>query len=139
MDKDGLLKNPIFPKEDIFLEHLNHNNNPLINNEFIKGSLETFDKFFNKEETIKEPINNSNDYSLNSINSNGISKHHEKVINGGNDKFFPLKIIIRDNICKNNGENKNKKQLFNTHHNLDEIVDIKKKKLIMNRERRKER
>jgi len=134
MDKDGLLKNPIFPKEDIFLEHLNHNNNPLINNEFIKGSLETFDKFFNKEETIKEPINNSNDYSLNSINSNGISKHHEKVINGGNDIFFPLKIIIRDNICKNNGENKNKKQLFNTHHNLDEIVDIKKKKLIMNRE-----
>ena len=141
MDKEGSLKNAIFQKGDIFLEHLNHNNDPLINNDFIKGSLETFDKFFDKEETIKESINNCNDYSIisnKSNNSNGCTKFHEKMINGGNNKYFPLKFYVNNNCSKNDEEkNKNKKQLFNTHNaqnNLEHIVDIKTKKLIMNRE-----
>ena len=66
MEKKGALNNSMIQKEDIFLQHLNLNKNPLKNEEFIKGSLETFDKYFNEEKSIKtskKPLNQLLEYS----------------------------------------------------------------------------
>lgn len=137
MEKDEPKKELIFPKEDIFLEHLNHNKNPLKNEEFIKGSLETFDKFFNEEETIKNSnknVNQSIDYSCASFGNNCFN-FNEKIVNGGKEKNISLKEFIKDKINENNIEKvKAKTQLFNTLQESEMITDSKKRKLIMNRE-----
>jgi DNA gyrase/topoisomerase IV subunit A len=137
MEKDEPKKELIFPKEDIFLEHLNHNKNPLKNEEFIKGSLETFDKFFNEEETIKNSnknVNQSIDYSCASFGNNCFN-FNEKIVNGGKEKNISLKEFIKDKINENNTEKvKAKTQLFNTLQESEMITDSKKRKLIMNRE-----
>ena len=137
MEKDESKKDLIFPKEDIFLEHLNHNNNPLKNEEFIKGSLETFDKFFNEEETIKNSnknVNQSIDYSCASYGNNCFN-FNEKLVNGGKEKNISLKEFSKDKINENNTEAiKAKTQLFNTLQESEMITDLKKRKLIMNRE-----
>lgn len=137
MEKDESKKDLLFPKEDIFLEHLNHNNNPLKNEEFIKGSLETFDKFFSEEETIKNSnknINQSIDYSPVSYGNNCFN-FNEKFFNGGKEKNISSKEFIKDKINENNTETiKPKTQLFNTLQESEMITDLKKRKLIMNRE-----
>ena len=136
MEKDESKKDLIFPKEDIFLEHLNHNNNPLKNEEFIKGSLETFDKFFSEEETINTSnkiVNKSIDYSPLLFRKNCLN-FNEKIVNGGKDKDN-LKPFINDKINDNNSEIlKSKTQLFNTQQESEMNNDLKKRKLIMNRE-----
>ena len=106
MIKDGTIKGQIIQEEDIFLEHLNHKNNPLKNEEFIKGSLETFDKFFNEEETIKNSnknVNQSIDYSCASFGNNCFN-FNEKIVNGGKEKNISLKEFIKDKINENNTE-----------------------------------
>ena len=137
MEKSESKTDLIFPKEDIFLEHLNHNNNPLKNEEFVKGNLETFDKFFNEEETIKIPnktINQSIDYSCASLGNNCFN-FNEKLVNGGKDKNISLNVFIKDKINDNNIETiKAKTQLFNTLQESEMVTDLKKRKLIMNRE-----
>ena len=134
MIKDGAIKGQIIQEEDIFLEHLNHKNNPLKNEEFIKGSLETFDKFFSEEEIIKtnkKPVNLSIEYSPIS-NKSDFNKVKEKIINGGKEKIFPFNMSIKNE--KNVEMNQMKKQLFNTLQSYEPVEDLKKKKLFLNRE-----
>ena len=134
MIKDGAIKDPIIQKEDIFVEHLNQKNNQLKNEEFFKGSLETFDKFFNEEEIIKtnkKPVNLSIDNSTIS-NTKDFSKLKEKIINGGKDKNFSFNMNTKND--KNIEINQMKKQLFNTLQSFESVEDLKKKKLFSNRE-----
>lgn len=134
MIKDGAIKDQIIQKEDIFVEHLNQKNNQLKNEEFFKGSLETFDKFFNEEEIIKtnkKPVNLSIDNSTIS-NTKDFSKLKEKIINGGKDKNFSFNMNTKNE--KNVEINQMKKQLFNTLQSYESVEDLKKKKLFSNRE-----
>ena len=151
MEKNGTInpiKNPNFLKEDIFLDYLNYNNNPLTNQEFIKPKFETFDKFFNDEENSPKSNISSNkslphipsfeQYPLNSINN-----HSEKIkVNGGHGIN-----LIEENYKNSNTNNINsfqnldessstmKRQLFSIMQNQKfTIEDLRKKKLIMNRE-----
>ena len=137
MEKDGTLNKPIIQKEDIFVEHLNHNNNPLKNEEFFKGSLETFDKYFNEEESIKtstKPINLLIKYSPIS-KKNDLKAFNEKVINGGQEKKTPFNFNIKDILNEKNVEvNQMKRQIFNTLQSYELEEDLKKKKLFLNRE-----
>ena len=139
------MKNPNFLKEDIFLDYLIYNNNPLTNEEFIKPKLETFDKYFGEEENSQKlniPPNRLNskisfpeNYPFNNILS---SPEKLKIINGAEDK----NILENSNKKTNNNsnslnidENNMKKQLFNTIHDQNiNFEELKKKKLIMNRE-----
>ena len=134
MIKDGAIKGQIIQEEDIFLEHLNNKNNPLKNEEFIKGSLETFDKFFSEEEIIKtnkKPVNLSTEYSPIS-NKSDFHKIKEKIINGGKEKIFPFNMNLKNE--KNVEMNQMKKQIFNTLQSYEPVEDLKKKKLFLNRE-----
>ena len=134
MIKDGAIKGQIIQEEDIFLEHLNNKNNPLKNEEFIKGSLETFDKFFSEEEIIKtnkKPVNLSIEYSPIS-NKSDFHKIKEKIINGGKEKIFPFNMNLKNE--KNVEMNQMKKQIFNTLQSYEPVEDLKKKKLFLNRE-----
>ena len=135
MEKDGTIKKQLIQKEDIFLEHLNYNTNPLKNEEFIKGSLETFDKFFNEEESVKtnlKPINLSIDYSPISYKNN-FNKSKGKSINGKD--IMPLNLNATDFLNEKSIDITNtKKQLFNTDQIYESVEDLKKRKLILNRE-----
>ena len=137
MEKKGALNNSMIQKEDIFLQHLNLNKNPLKNEEFIKGSLETFDKYFNEEKSIKtskKPLNQLLEYSPIS-KKNDFNKYEERIINGGQDKNSPFDPNIKDNPNEKNVEmNPMKKQLFNTLQSFEPEEDLKKKKLFLNRE-----
>ena len=157
MDKNKIanpMKNPNFLKEDIFLDYLIYNNNPLTNEDFIKPKLETFDKFFDEEESTQK-LN----ISPNKLNSkislpqnspfNNFSNLPEKlkIINGAEEKN-----ILENNTKMNNNLNNNndinlgqnnlyecncmkKHLLFNTIHDQNlNIEELKKRKLIMNRE-----
>jgi hypothetical protein len=89
------MKYPNFLKQDIFLDYLIYNNNPLTNEEFIKPKLKTFDKYFSEEENSQK-IN----ISPNKLNSkislpencpfNNISNFPEKskIIYGSDEKNF---------------------------------------------------
>ena len=137
MEKETSIQNQISQKGDIFLEHLNQNNGPLKNQDFVKGNLDTFDKYFNEEESItnsKKPINLSIEYSPLSYKNN-CKIFDRKVINGGKNKIFPFNMNINDIISdKTDDITHMKKQLFNTHQNFESVDDLKKKKLILNRE-----
>ena len=151
MEKNGTInpiKNPNFLKEDIFLDYLNYNNNPLTNQEFIKPKFETFDKFFNDEENSPKS-NISSNKSLPHITTfeqyplNNINNHSEKIkVNGGQGIN-----LIEENYKNSNTNNINsfqnldessstmKRQLFSIMQNQKfTIEDLRKKKLIMNRE-----
>ena len=123
-------------KKDPILDLLNQNSNPLKNEDFIKGSLDGFDKFFSEEENVREsknPINSSVDY-IPILNQNIVNKSDEKIINGGKDKIHIYDMNAKGTIHEKNKEkNQTKKQIFNTLQN-DKFEDLKKKKLILNRE-----
>ena len=51
-------------KKDPILDLLNQNSNPLKNEDFIKGSLDGFDKFFSEEENVRESKNPINYFIL---------------------------------------------------------------------------
>ena len=130
-NKINLVKNPNFLKEDIFLDYLVYNNNPLTNEEFIEPKLESFDKFFNEEEnSLKSNILSNKSYSqiYSSFQNNNNNLEKNKIMNGAEDK-----IIIDNkrnnnlNLIESNEENNEIKKLFN-------IEDSRAKKLIMNRE-----
>ena len=130
-NKINLVKNPNFLKEDIFLDYLVYNNNPLTNEEFIEPKLESFDKIFNEEEnSLKSNILSNKSYSqiYSSFQNNNNNLEKNKIMNGAEDK-----IIIDNkrnnnlNLIENNEENNEIKKLFN-------IEDSRAKKLIMNRE-----
>ena len=142
------IKNPNFLKEDIFLDYLNYNNNPLTNEEFIKPKFETFDKFFNNEENSpKSNISSNKSFPCSRLGMcdqssfNSLNSYNEKIkINGGKGKN-----LLEENYKNNNNEinlfqnldenNCMKKQLFNIMQNQNfTIEDLRKKKLIMNRE-----
>ena len=134
---ENAAQNKIFSnKKDPILELLNQKSNPLKNEDFIKGSLDGFDKFFNEEENIKEsknPINSLFDYSPIS-NKNIFNKSYENIINGGKNKIFTFDLNAKEIIHEKRFERtQNKKQIFNTLQN-DKLEDLKKKKLILNRE-----
>ena len=134
---ENAAQNKIFSnKKDPILELLNQKNNPLKNEDFIKGSLDGFDKFFNEEENIKESknhVNSSFDYSPIS-KQNIFNKSYEKIINGGKNKIFSFDMNAKEIFIEKRFErNQNKKQIFNTLQN-DKLEDLKKKKLILNRE-----
>ena len=133
------VKNPNFLKEDIFLDYLDNNNNHLTNEGFIEPKMESFDKFFNEEEnSLKSNMLSNKSYSqthspfINYINNS----EKKKIINGGQEKN------IIDNKINNNlnpiekfeDNNGMKNQLFNNNTKLFNIEDLRKKKLIMNRE-----
>ena len=142
------MKNPNFLKEDIFLDYLIYNNNPLTNEEFIKPKLETFDKYFSEEENSQKlnispnklysKISLPEKYTFNNFSN---SPEKSKIINGAEEKNILENFSIKN---KNNNNNNNlnidecncmKKQLFNTVHDRTfNVEDLKKKKLIMNRE-----
>jgi hypothetical protein len=138
------IKNPNFLKEDIFLDYLNYNNNPLTNEEFVKPKFETFNKFFNNEENTPKS-NKSSNKSLPHIaaleqcpinNTNNCNE--KKKVNGGQE------INLTEENYKNSNNNNNnissfqnldessstKKQLFN----IKQHENLREKKLIMNRE-----
>ena len=123
-------------KKDPILDLLNQNSNPLKNEDFIKGSLDGFDKFFSEEENVREsknPINSSVDY-IPLSSQNIYNKSDEKIINGGKDKIHIYDMNAKGTIHEKNKEkNQTKKQIFNTLQN-DKYEDLKKKKLILNRE-----
>ena len=123
-------------KKDPILDLLNQNSNPLKNEDFIKGSLDGFDKFFSEEENVREsknPINSSVD-CIPILNQNIVNKSDEKIINGGKDKIHIYDMNAKGTIHEKNKEkNQTKKQIFNTLQN-DKFEDLKKKKLILNRE-----
>ena len=123
-------------KKDPILDLLNQNSNPLKNEDFIKGSLDGFDKFFSEEENVREsknPINSSVD-CIPILNQNIFNKSDEKFINGGKDKIHIYDMNAKGTIHEKNKEkNQTKKQIFNTLQN-DKYEDLKKKKLILNRE-----
>ena len=130
-NKINLVKNPNFLKEDICLDYLVYNNNPLTNEEFIEPKLESFDKFFNEEEnSLKSNILSNKSYSqiYSSFQNNNNNLEKNKIMNGAEDK-----IIIDNkrnnnlNLIESNEENNEIKKLFN-------IEDSRAKKLIMNRE-----
>ena len=150
------MKNPNFLKEDIFLDYLIYNNNPLTNEEFIKPKLVSFDKYFGEEENSQKlnmSPDNSNSKILLPENSpfNNFSYFPEKIkiINGGGSA--EKKNILENSTKKNKNNNNtnlnlgqnldvyncNNKQLrFTTIYDQNNfnIEEIKKKKLIMNRE-----
>ena len=152
MEKDNLLNNmnnQNISKEEIFLDYLNFNNSPLKKEDFIKPTLETFDKFFANEESSPKSIASFNklmpDYfTFNNINISNLnnSMKKNKIMNANQEK------IIMDDKNKINFNNKKdinlnekydednlKINLFNTTQNEKfTIEDLKKKKLIMNRE-----
>ena len=137
------VKNPNFLKEDIFLDYLVCNNNPLTNEDFIEPKLESFDKFFNEEENSQKSNILSNKYYSQmhyspSTNCNNNSEK-TKIINGGQDKnIIDVKKNVNLNLMENLGKNNDtKKQLHNLNDNnnkLFNIEDLRTKKLIMNRE-----
>ena len=134
---ENVTENAIFSSQkDPILELLNQNSNPLKNEDFIKGSLDGFDKFFNEEENIREsknPVNSSFDYSPIS-KQNIFNKSYEKIINGGKNKIFSFDLKAKEiNPETRYEKNQTKKQIFNTLQN-DKFEDLKKKKLILNRE-----
>ena len=95
-----------FLKEDIFLDYLIYNNNPLTNEEFIKPKLETFDKYFSEEENSQK-LN----ISLNKLNSKLSLTENCLIINTSN---FPEKLkIINGAEEKNILENNIKKNFIN--------------------------
>ena len=136
------IKNPNYLKEDNFIDYLNSNHNSLINEEFIKPKLDSFDKFFNNEEIIQRSSILSNKMHLpgnNSFNNFNNFTEKIKIVNGAQEKNF-VKENIKDGNCISLNEtleegNGMKKHLFSTisktKFNSD---DLKKKKLIMNRE-----
>ncbi len=150
MEKNKLIntmKNPNFLKEDIFLDYLNYNNNPLSNEDFIKPKFETFDKYFNNEEnSLKSKMSSNKSIPHIQVSDlfsfNNVNNYNEKnIINGGQGKNFidenykgsNNEMNLNLNLDENN--NYTKKQLFNTMQNQKfTIEDLRKKKLIMNRE-----
>jgi len=155
MEKDNIMniiknQNPF--KEEIFLDYLNCNNSPVTKEEFIKPTLETFDKFFNNDLSSPKSISSMNKslpqtpisdlFSFNNINcfnnSNskmkGFNFSANQVKNGenynmkNNDSNINLNENEEDNYSKN-------KNTFNSIQSEKFIIeDLKKKKLIMNRE-----
>ena len=155
MEKDNIMniiknQNPF--KEEIFLDYLNCNNSPVTKEEFIKPTLETFDKFFNNDVSSPKSISSMNKslpqtpisdlFSFNNINcfnnSNskmkGFNFSANQVKNGenynmkNNDSNINLNENEEDNYSKN-------KNTFNSIQSEKFIIeDLKKKKLIMNRE-----
>ena len=156
MEKDNIMniiknQNPF--KEEIFLDYLNCNNSPVTKEEFIKPTLETFDKFFNNDVSTPKSSTSMNKslsqtpisdhFTFSNINNFNVFNSKIKGINfssnqGKNSEFF---------ISKNNDSNLNiyenyeeenslkNKNIFNTIQNEKFIIeDLKKKKLIMNRE-----
>jgi hypothetical protein len=156
MEKDNIMniiknQNPF--KEEIFLDYLNCNNSPVTKEEFIKPTLETFDKFFNNDVSSPKSIISMNKSlpqtpisdrflfnNINSINNftskiKGInfsanqrknSEHHNSKNNEPNINKY--EISEEENCSKN-------KNLLNKIQNEKFIIeDLKKKKLIMNRE-----
>ena len=156
MEKDNIMniiknQNPF--KEEIFLDYLNCNNSPVTKEEFIKPTLERFDKFFNNDESSPKshismnkslPQTPKSDYfSFNNINCfnnftsklKGINfsasqgKNVEHINSKNNDSNLNIYTISEEENCSKN------KNLFNTIQNESCIIeDLKKKKLIMNRE-----
>ena len=156
MEKDNIMniiknQNPF--KEEIFLDYLNCNNSPVTKEEFVKPTLETFDKFFNNDVSSPKSIASMNKslpqtpisdlFSFNNINFFNNSSSKMKAFNfganqGKNGENFNLKnndsnINLNEDYEEENcSKNKN---LFNTIQNEKIIIeDLKKKKLIMNRE-----
>ena len=120
-------------------KNVENNNNPLTNEGFIEPKMEIFDKFFNEEENSQKSNMLSNkSYSqmyspfINYINNS----EKKKIINGGQEKNnIDNKINTNLNPIENFEDNNGmKKQLFNINTKLFNIEDLRKKKLIMNRE-----
>jgi hypothetical protein len=156
MEKDNIMniiknQNPF--KEEIFLDYLNCNNSPVTKEEFVKPTLETFDKFFNNDVSSPKSLISMNK----SLPQTPISDHFSfNNINNFNNFTSKLKGInfsanqgknVEQNNSKNNDSNLNiytiseedncskDKNLFNTIQNEKIIIeDLKKKKLMMNRE-----
>ena len=133
------VKNPNFLKEDIFLDYLENNNNPLTNEGFIEPKMEIFDKFFNEEENSQKSnmLSNKSYSQMHSPFINYINNSEKKkIINGGQEKNnIDNKINTNLNPIENFEDNNGmKKQLFNINTKLFNIEDLRKKKLIMNRE-----
>ena len=132
------MKNPIVIQGDIFSDYLNCNSfhNSLSNKDFAKPDNQTFNKFFNNDESSIKSLNYLND--LSGQNLSKLVTHHNLI-----DNLFPinkfdfLKVSKEININEsnsNNKENKNKKNIFSTLAKEITVEDKKQKKLIMNRE-----
>jgi len=158
MEKDNIMniiknQNPF--KEEIFLDYLNCNNSPVTKEEFIKPTLESFDKFFNNDVSSPKSIASMNKslpqtpisdlFSFNNINcfnnSNskikGFNFSSNQVKNGENFNLKNNDSNININLSENYEEensSKNKNSLNTIQNEKFIIEDLKKKKLIMNRE-----
>ena len=134
MEKDEEIKNPIFQKDDLFLDHLNHQKNT-INQDFIRGNMESYDEYFCGEEIMGNEGKSVNiSYELSPISyRTDLNKFKEKILNGGKDKncLDNNKDTFSESKCDNNPF---KKQLFNTLQDIESTFDMKKRRLIMNRE-----
>ena len=134
MEKDEEIKNPIFPKDDLFLDHLNNQKNTL-NQDFIRGNMESYDEYFCEEEIMGNEGKSVNiSYELSPIAyRTDLNKFKEKIVNGGKDKncLDNNKDTFSESKYDNNPF---KKQLFNTLQDIDSTFDMKKRRLIMNRE-----
>ena len=155
MDKVNFMnqiKSPTIIKDDLFTDYLNCNNfqSNLFNEEFIKPNNETFDKFFNNDESSFKSLNSINDYQKSNLNKSQFSEAqstdrfqqnnnliNNRFINGGIEKNINEEnnFLNDNNNSLNISINLKKKNLFSTLPN-NEIneEDMKQKKLLMNRE-----
>ena len=132
-------QNSMIIKGDIFSDYLNFNSfqNSLLNTDFAKPDNETFDKFFNNDESSIKSINSLNDYSKNNISKSVISN-----LKDSQSSFYSLNNnlnTINNDKEKNNIEeikdSKMKKNIFSIFSNKEITTEERKiKKLMMNRE-----
>lgn len=150
MEKDNIMniiknQNPF--KEEIFLDYLNCNNSPVTKEEFIKPTLETFDKFFNNDVSSPKSVTSINKsllqtpisdrFSFNNIINSKIKGINYSAIQGKSAEHYNFKNNDSNlNINKNYEEENSllNKKKCSTIQSENFIEDLKKKKLIMNRE-----
>ena len=137
--KNNQIKSPIVIKGDIFSDYLNCNSfqNSLLNKDFAKPDNETFDKFFNDENSLKS-YNSLNDYSRQYLSKPSISSEGQisNLFSINNSDFINSSKDKKNNEEKiNNNDDIKKKNIFNSIANKEILAEEKKKKkLLMNRE-----
>ena len=132
-------QNSMIIKGDIFSDYLNFNSfqNSLLNTDFAKPDNETFDKFFNNDESSIKSLNSLNEYSKNNISKSVISnrKDSQSSFYSLNNNLNTINNDKEKSGVEENKDNKMKKNIFSIFSNKEKTTEERKiKKLMMNRE-----
>jgi hypothetical protein len=134
-------KNSVIIKGDIFSEYLNCNTfqNPIFNQDFAKPENETSDKYFNSDDNYSlKALNSMNEFTKNQI-ADQYQLNVLNIFNGGqliniNENNINNELNDSENINQDNYKKKNLFSTFPKDETEINVKDIKKKKLLMNRQ-----